>query len=150
MVMCVHADSDAESDLGTFQNKINPSLDIVKRLDIPCCNIIVPIVPVYMTEAWMIVDTALLKAEIGTEKSDNDLGINKNPEQIANPKFAIEEAIRLATEEDSKRRNRINIGELYLPLGQKIALKELYKLASYKKFRIAVKNAFIEMNYLYA
>jgi len=47
-----------------------------------------------------------------------------------------------------KRRRQLKIGQLYLPIGQKIQLQKLESLASYNKFKSSVKEAFIKLNYL--
>lgn len=151
MVLCVHTDADDSTDTHTFRYKINPALDAVEELDEPgFCKNIVAIVPVRMSEAWMLSDTELLRNEIGTSNSDQELKIDRKPEAYADPKAAIEEAIRIARQNLTKRRRReLTIGELYLPIGQKIALHELEKQPSYQKFRKAVQEAFRKLNYLH-
>jgi len=113
------------------------------------CKNLVAIVPVQMTEAWMLSDKALLKAEIGTSINNRDLGIDRSPEAYADPKQAIKTAIRRARQGLTRRRRRdLTIAELYSPVGQKISLDALEGLASYQKFKKAVKGAFRKMNYL--
>ena len=38
------------------------------------------IVPIQMTESWMLAEKELLKKEIGTDKTDIELGIHRDPE----------------------------------------------------------------------
>ncbi|RPH61457.1 MAG: DUF4276 family protein [Chloroflexi bacterium] len=148
MVLCVHADADAETDKETF-NRIIPAFELVKRTNEPVCKNLVAIVPIQMTEAWMLTDCELLKAEIGTDKSDTELGIYKPPESYADPKQAIETAISIARQDVVKRRRReLKIADLYLPMGQKTAIHKIKILPSYQKFREAVKDAFRLLNYL--
>lgn len=151
MVLCVHADADATSDTTTFNKKINPAFIAVKDEQGECvCKNLVPIVPVQMTEAWMLADLHLLKEEIGTDKSVVELGLHKSPEAYADPKQAIEDAIRISRQNLTKRRrHKLTISELYLPIGQKIHLNKLDTLASYQKFKKAVRTAFRELGYLH-
>ena len=151
MVLCVHTDADAPTDTNCFNKKINPAFTTVNDLqEKNLCKNLVAIVPVYMTEAWMLSDKELLKAEIGTRKSNEDLGINKPPEIYTDPKRAIEEAIRRARQDFTKRRRRdLTIAELYSPIGQKISLNILKTLPSYQKFKKAVRGAFRKLNYLH-
>lgn len=97
MVLCVHTDADAATDTNIFNYKINPAFTAVDDVQGEnLCKNLVAIVPIQMTEAWMLSDKELLKVEIGTRKSDEDLGINRSPEGYADPKQAIEIAIRKA------------------------------------------------------
>ena len=95
----------------------------------------------------MLADKKLLKAEIGTDLSDVDLGIERNPEVIRDPKKAIEDAIRIATEELPKRRNRPTISELYEVIGNAISTESLMTLSSYRKFKEEVRDTFRSLGY---
>ena len=100
-----------------------------------------------MTEAWMLADTELLKKQIGTDKSAHDLGLQRAPESVANPKDVIREAIRIARADMTKRRRRdLSISELYLPIGQEIDIEIICKLSSYQKFTENMKEAFRILN----
>lgn len=149
MVLCIHADADAPTDAQTIAHKIAPAFAAVQNIiDRPVCKNLAAIVPVQMMEAWMLGDKNLLKAEIGTNQSDAELGLHKNPEAYSHPKQIIEDAIRIARKGVAKRRRRdLTISELYSPIGQKIALAELEKLPSYRKFKEEVKRAFRKLNY---
>lgn len=151
MVLCVHADADNDSDERAFNDRINPAIRaVLNSHDHDLCKLIVALVPVQMTESWMLADISLLKAEIGTNLSDFDLGLHRNPESIADPKHAITEAIRLCRANMRRRRRQdLTISDLYLPLGQKINLRRLEGLPSYTKFRTAVRQAFVDLNYLH-
>lgn len=148
-VLCVHADADDIDDTKAYNYKIIPAKEILKGLDKDeYCTLLTPLIPVQMIEAWMLADKDLLKKEIGTAKSDNELGINKLPEQVRDPKTVIENAIRISMEHLPKRRRGLNIGELYQPLGQKISLVELDKLDSFKKFKEEIRQAYHALNYM--
>lgn len=75
LVLCIHADADSKDDSDTFQNKINPAVDkIVNAIDKDLCKLLVPLVPIVMTESWMLADKELLREEIGTNMSFSELG----------------------------------------------------------------------------
>ncbi len=151
MVLCVHTDADDDSDAGAYENKIIPAFEAVAMQDERLCKNLVAIVPVQMTESWMLADKELLKQEIGTTKSDQELGLARRPEIIADPKEAIKNAIRIAFEDTTRRRrNRsLDISKLYLKVGQQLSLEKLALLPSYVKFRDAVREAFVKLNYLH-
>lgn len=153
VILFVHADSDDVNDLNTFKNKINPALSFIDNQDIQgeFCKDIVAIVPVFMTESWMLADKELLKEEIGVEENDADLGIDKKPEEINDPKKAIEDVIRKSKENLTKRRRSkgLLISDLYQIIGQKIELEKLQELTSYNKFKDSLRDSLRNLNYLH-
>jgi len=147
-VLCLHSDADDKTDNVAFQ-KINKAVEELQNKDNLFCKLVTPVVPVQMIEAWLLTDKELLKKQIGTNKSDIELQINRNPELIADPKTIIENAIRIAREGLSKRRRKdLTIGELYLPIGQKIEIEKLNTLPSFRKFIAAVRKTYRDLNYL--
>jgi hypothetical protein len=148
MVLCVHTDADAEDDNRAFEDRINPAFSYVSEHENGACKNLVAIVPIQMTEAWMLADKELFKEEIYTQRSNRNLGIEEPPEKITDPKAAIKTAIRIAFEDRPRRRQKPDINELYLPLGQKIGLHQLSKLPSYQKFKDGVRGAFHTLNFL--
>jgi hypothetical protein len=151
MVFCVHVDADDVTDTNTFKHKINPAFRTIDRMqEDGICKNLVAVIPVQMTEAWILSDKELLKDEIGTNKSDDELGLNKFPELYTDPKQIIEMVIRIARQDLTKRRrHELTIAELYLPLGQKVELSKLEILPSYRKFKDTVREAFRKLNYLH-
>lgn len=150
-VLCVHADADADTDQRAFEERINLGFNRINEQNEGVCKNLVAVVPVRMTEAWMMADIDVLKDEIGTEKSNVELGLPTHIHQIesiAKPKDTIKEAIRLAFEDVPKRRSQIDIAEFYTPLSQKIRLEHLNQLKSYRKFKEAVRQSLINLNYL--
>lgn len=134
----------------SYENKIYPAVAMLESSPLSLCKVIVPLVPVRMTEAWMLADKELLKREIGTDKSNQKLGIHRDPEQYADPKEVVINAIRIAREGMTKRRrHELMISDLYLPLGQSINLDALKRLPSYLKFQENVREAFRKLNYLH-
>jgi hypothetical protein len=150
MILCIHTDADANTDENAFRHKITPAFEQVmaQNEEVHCKNL-VAIVPVKMTEAWMLADIELLKQQLGSNHRDLDLGIHSTPDDYANPKAAIKEAIRLALENVSPRRRDLAISELYTPIGQKIALAKLRKLKSFCKFEEAVRVGLRKLHYLH-
>lgn len=150
-ILCIHADADDENSLNTYNNRINPSLELlINQNNTDYCKDTIAIVPIQETEAWMLADKRLLKEQIGTNKTDNELGISRNPESISKPKEIIEEAIRLSTSKTSRRRGRtLSISDLYSVIGNSINLQELERLQSYQDFKGNARKVFRQMNLIY-
>ncbi|TRU94165.1 MAG: DUF4276 family protein [Microcystis wesenbergii Mw_QC_S_20081001_S30D] len=143
MVLCFHADADYKD---VFKERINPAFNAIKSDKGDLCKNLVAIVPIQMTEAWMLADKELLKKQLCTDKSDSELAIDKHPESFRNPKETIKNAINKAREGITKRyRNKLKIDDLYSPLGTKIPLSKLESLSSYKKFEEAVRDIFPQL-----
>lgn len=150
LILFIHTDSDNRDDSNVFITKIIPVKELINQQeDDNVCKKIVAIVPIQMTESWMLADKKLLKNEIGIEGSDLELGIHRNPEDIANPKAVIENIIRISKENQVKRkRNKgLNISDLYQIIGQKIDVSQLEKLASYMKFKNSLIEKLKELNF---
>lgn len=148
MILCIHSDADDITNQTALENKIAPALELINaQNDNSTCKILVPVIPIQMTESWMLADKDLLKKEIGTTKTDDELKINRLPETIADPKAVIEEAIRIAQKEKTKRKRReLKIGEIYLPVGQKISFDKLEQLSSYRQFQDDIRQAYRKLH----
>lgn len=147
MVLCVHTDSDDRDDQRVRGTKILPAWAAIEVCsDNNCCKNLVAVVPVRMTEAWMLADMNLLMEEIGGGQA---LSIS-NPEGIADPKDLIKTVIREAFEELSRRqrRRRVEIDELYQPIGKRVDLGLLRSLPSYQRFFNEAREALRRLNYL--
>lgn len=143
-VLCVHADADAGSHEPVMQRKITPLLDALA----PCaeaayCKTVVPIVPVQMTEAWMLADISLLLHRIGAASvSLKDLNLDRPPESYADPKEAIRYALTVAQASRTKRRRRaLTLDDLYAEMGQLLELRMLRTIPSFVRFEAAVHHA---------
>lgn len=148
MALAIHTDADRETYDGRRRYNIDPAQEELDRQGDDYCKILTPVIPVRMMEAWMLADKELLKSEIGTTKSDNNLGINKDPESIADPKAVIEEAIRIAQSDLPRRRRRLTISDLYSIIGDKIGLDKLLSLPSYRRFQDEVRNTYRTLKYM--
>lgn len=148
-VLVVHTDAESDTAQDAWRHKITPALEGVQAIPDQICQVIVPLITVRMVEAWMLADMSLLKEEIGTSKSDQDLGLARSPETYADPKKQIEAAIRVAHAGRSRRqRDQVSISELYQPMGQQIDLRCLKKLASYRDFATAARASLTSLGYL--
>lgn len=149
LVLAVHADSDKDTLQERMKDKFIPAINHLNGLEGDnYCRVITPIIPMRMIEAWMMADKVLLKEEIGTEKSDSDLGIQRKPETIADPKAVIENAIAIAQQDFPKKRRTLSIGDLYGIMGEKISLEALSRLSSYQAFYAAVEESVRQLHYI--
>ncbi|MCY0967955.1 DUF4276 family protein [Chryseobacterium wangxinyae] len=134
-IFYIHSDADDSTTDDVIKNKFEPLLKAASSIEeISRCEII-PIIPVYMTESWMLADFDLFKKEISTTKTKAQLSLSGKPEQFTDPKLKIIEALRITNNElPKKRRKDLLISDLYQIIGQKIGIDKLMTLDSFNKF----------------
>lgn len=146
--LCIHTDSDASTTDTVMQNKFEPFFSALKSMpEEEYCKHIIPTIPIQMIESWMLADKKLLKQLINARGlSDADLGLDRAPESYADPKTAIEHAIRRAmAEQPKKKRNQIGIADLYEILGNRLSLERLRTISSFVQFEKSVVCVFKDM-----
>lgn len=149
-VICVHCDADAPSIDRIVKRKIVPAFNEVQKNPNACRNL-VAIIPVQMTEAWILADIDLLINEINSVKSCDELGLPckaRLVEKIADPKARIENALRIDRQKLTRRRTKLRIADIYTPLGQKIPIEALNELPSFRTFKENVTQSMINLKYL--
>ena len=147
-ILCIHADSDKRSIDMVMHNKFSPFFSELKQMsEDEFCKHIIPTIPIQMIESWMLADKALLRQLINAKKlNDKDLGIDKSPEQYADPKSVIENAIRKSLSgETKKKRDQIGIEDLYELLGNRLSLQSLRTIPSFVQFEENVMRVFKEI-----
>ncbi|MEM6261448.1 MAG: DUF4276 family protein [Bacteroidota bacterium] len=150
MVLFVHADADASTNRDVLQYKIQPAFKAAKALGVNNCKCFVAVIPIYMTEAWMLADFELLREELGTSLLKSELGLQRSPESLTNPKEALINAIAITQHNKPKRRrNQLTISDLYRPVGQGTEISKLRELSSYRHFEEGLRQAFRDLNYLH-
>mgnify|MGYP003315263753 CR=1 FL=1 len=147
-ILCIHTDADDSDDREVFDHKINPFLTALSQTNADdCCQIVVPLIPVQEIEAWMMANKHLLKQQMGTTMSDNDLGLQNKPESYADPKQAIENAVSEVRKTMSKRfRNQISIGQLYEAMGRHLEIQDLMQLESFRKYIDNLHHALVQLH----
>lgn len=150
--IAVHSDADRNTyEKRKEYNFIPAEKAIADKPEEDLCRLITPIIPVRMIEAWMLADKELLKVEIGTRLSDHDLGIDGDPEKMADPKEKISVAIRIANEHATHKNpiRQIDISELYEILGQSLNPEKLKTLESYNLFLEEIRRTYKKLGILH-
>lgn len=121
-----------------MNERIQPGFDLVQQAQTKdrVCNQLVPIIPIQMTEAWMLADPETLRTIIGTDIQVQMLGLPGRAQQVesdSDPKRTLSQAIQNAYAQRSRRR-RIELGALYEPLARQISLDRLGTVPAYQQF----------------
>jgi hypothetical protein len=127
-----------------MQRKMMPMLEALE----PCaeaayCKTVVPMIPVQMTEAWMLADKPLLLSRMDASAIPlQELRLDRPPEAYADPKQAIRYALSIAQASRTKRRRReLTLDDLYAEMGQLLELRMLQTIPSFARFETAVHAA---------
>ena len=148
--LIVHSDADKAGAKETYKNKIKPALGLIDEAEEVCKNITV-VIPITETEAWLLVDRELLKEEINTSLSYQDLGLTYQIgriENIADPKKTLNDAINVhhSTLSKKRRKSAVTISQLYEPISQKIKLNDLKVLTAYVSFKEGITTSLKSKN----
>lgn len=109
---------------------------------------IVPVIPIRMTDAWLLADFNAFRLSIGTDYSAKDLNFPERPQQIeaiSDPKAVFEQAVRTCSR---RRRKTIWPDEIWLTLAQKIDLALLEQVPAYRAFSERFAAILRQLNYL--
>jgi hypothetical protein len=137
--LIVHSDADYPSPERALKERILPGFHLVQQhTKGSVCEKLLPIIPVQMTEAWMLAaDHDLLREVIGTSIRAQDLGLVNRVrlvESDPDPKQTLKQIIHRAYTERSRRHREVDLSSLYAPLGRRISLDRLSNVPSYKRF----------------
>lgn len=150
-IIVVHADADSSTIDNTFQAKFKNIINEIDEIeDENICKVILPLIPVFETESWMLADKELFKKVVGTKRSNTELNLNGHPESYTNPKERIEHAIRIGRLDYPKKiKNQLTISNVYSPIGQSLLISNLENYDSYQIFKNEILKIFKQLNLLH-
>ena len=113
-LLFVHRDAEGE----TLDRRVTEIKDAVADLPDP----LVPVVPVRMQEAWLLIDEAALRCAAGNPNGGIALTMPAidRLEDMPNPKQVLHDLLLDASELKGRRRKKLNPGRLAMRLGELI------------------------------
>lgn len=149
-ILLIHSDADYKDDSKVLKEKITPLMENIYSNNDLVCKEIVPIIPIFMIEAWMLADINLFLDEISTNKTKSELGISGKPESFTNPKNKIKDALLIINQEKPKKRRKdLQISDLYQIIGQKIKIEKLMELSSFANFYNNITETLIKLKFIH-
>jgi len=136
--LMIHADADADTSQAAWDHRLTPGWQLIAA-DSTAQQQLVGLVPITMTEAWMLADTALLQEALDTNlEVVRDLGLPRpnRAEEVTHPKNELLRAIQQAQAALPPRRRQPDselMADLYAQLDN-IPLTSLRILPSFQKF----------------
>jgi hypothetical protein len=154
-LLLLHADADDERRDRAWNERIAPGIELVRQAYTkgdPLCEHCVPIIPIHMTEAWLLVDADALREVIGTKIPHDELGLPvpvTAAESVADPKTLLKQVMQTALgDRPLRRRRNRGIDELYEPLGRRIRLDQLSRLPAYQQFHTDLAATLTTLKFL--
>ena len=104
-MLFVHRDAERQDPASRYQ-EISQAAEAV-AVDLPP---LVPVVPVRMTEAWLLFDEQAVRRAAGNPNGSDPLRVPiPQPEDLADPKQVLHEALRTASGLSGRRRHKFNV-----------------------------------------
>lgn len=142
-----HLDADGPNEDAAFKDRFEPGYKAIAGNPDRYNLNIVPIIPVRMTDAWIIADFELFRAVVGTDLSRKDLGFKSKPrevESILNPKQVFEGAVSAVKK---RRRKKIPLNQIYEDIALQMDLGLLQKVPAYQKFLSRLNDKLEDLHY---
>ena len=130
-----HVDADYHDTSQAFERHVTPVQEAVEASDSPLNKDILPIVPVRMTEAWMLADFEVYRLFVGRSLNSDSVGFPKTPREVEGIQAPKEKIDRIIGHARSKNRRPIPIADLYEPFARNISLAKLSLIPSYVEFK---------------
>jgi len=134
--LIVHADADAPTAGDALQHRFQPGRRLVQESENDACRDLLPIIPIRMTEAWMMADVEAFREVVGTDLRAEDLGFptrSHQVEAIQDPKHELNMALsQIFTRR--RRRKKARLRQYYEPLARHIRLDRLENIPAFRQF----------------
>jgi hypothetical protein len=150
-VLLIHNDADSRTFERARRERFEPGFALVQQCSEEVCRNLVPVIPIRMTEAWMLVDVDALCGVLGTNLSPQMLELPSRAalvESVTDPKNTLNEVMRKVNAGRSQRRQHISLNTRYELLARRIDLNRLIHVPSYKSFVDDLTSTLAELHFI--
>lgn len=147
-ILIIHADADYRTAERALKERFYPGYSLVQQAQEDVCRCVIPIVPVQMTEAWMLADPEALRTALGTSKKAQELGLPQKAKLVeadSDPKQTLKMIVGKANTHRTRQRF-VEVNSIYTLLGRKVDLLRLGDVPAYQRFMQDLVNAFRIIN----
>lgn len=145
--LIIHADADQRTAERALSERINPGVELARQAGIN--HHCIPLIPVRMTEAWLMADPEKLLETIGTNTTAAELNLPTHPhevETISNPKASLNDILRQA--KTRRRKAQVKIKDIYEPVARTMDLERLWSVPAYQQFVEDISQALVELHFI--
>jgi len=149
-VLIVHADADAPTADDALQNRFEPGQRLVQESENDVCRDLLPIIPIRMTEAWMMTDVEVFQEVVGTDLRAEELGFPARPHQVEavqDPRHELNIALNQIFAQ-RRRRKKARLGQYYEPLARRLRLDRLENVPAFQWFTNDLTNVLENLHFI--
>lgn len=143
-ILFIHADADTDPDRA-IEERVEPARALLQA---EWGAHSVAVVPVKMTEAWVLADVQALKNAFGTTRTEHELGladaVAHGPDRLNDPKATLEDACRRSR---GKRRSS-TVAAYFGLIGETASIDQLRKLLAYSRMEAELRLALRTLGFL--
>jgi hypothetical protein len=152
--LIIHLDADAPDAKRTRTHRFEPAVRRVTETQENVCRRLVPIIPVRMSEAWMIADwetlVDLLNPTLKLEelRMTKDIALPRKPhesESNVDPKETLTQIIAFSQSHRRRASREVNMQNIQTQLGRSVRLDVLEKVPAYRQFAYDMTQALISI-----
>ncbi len=134
--LIVHDDANSRTADDALAYRFDPGVRLVQQSEGDVCSDLLPIIPIRMTEAWMMADFEGFRDVVGTDLSAEQLEFPARPlqvEAILDAKHRLQLALNQIFAR-RRRRKKARLGQYYEPLARRISLDRLGNVPAFRQF----------------
>jgi Domain of unknown function (DUF4276) len=143
-ILFIHADADSDSERA-IRERIEPARALLQA---EWGAQSVAVVPVRMTEAWMLADLQALKRAFGTTMDEHEMGlagaVAHGPDSLSDPKATLNAAFRASC----GKRRLSPVGAYFGLLGETASIEQLRKLAAFRRMEGELRLALQTLGFI--
>jgi hypothetical protein len=131
IVLFIHADADARDPRTAIAERVQPAIDRLAA-ELGTNRQAVAVVPIRMTEAWLLADLDAFGSVLGTTLDVDELGLSgvvaHGVERVTDPKALVRHAIAAA----KPRARAAQVASYRARLGEAVSLERLRRLVAFR------------------
>jgi Domain of unknown function (DUF4276) len=147
IVLFIHADADARDARTAIAERVQPAIDRLAA-DLGANKQAIAVVPIRMTEAWLLADLDAFRSVLGTTLDVDALGLSKvvahGAERVTDPKALVRQAIAVA----KPRARAAQVASYRARLGEAASLERLRHLFAFQALERDFRAALVELGIL--
>lgn len=150
-ILIVHCDADRSTGERAFSERFQPGYERVQQTAGKVCKNLLAIIPIRMTEAWMLADHEAWRDVVETDLRIQELGLPRRARQvesIGDPKQTLKQVLQRIYSDKARRHRQTDIVVLYEPLANAIRLERLNEVPAYYKFREDLIRALSNLKFI--
>lgn len=149
IVLFIHADADARDARTAIAERVQPAIDRLAS-DLGTNKQAIAVVPIRMTEAWLLADIDAFRSVLGTTLDGDALGLSSvvahGAERVADPKALVRHAIAVV----KPRARAAQVASYRARLGEAVSLERLRRLVAFRTLEQDFRAALSELGILRA